>query len=362
MRTRQNIQQTAAAAILNLKNKNTAGRIILLAKQPGLTSFASLYTVKRAFKTSKVGHTGTLDSFAEGLLVVCTGSLTRLAGRITQFDKTYEAVIRFGEETDTLECTGSVVKTAPLPSKSDFEKAVSRFTGNIMQMPPAFSALHVGGARASDLVRQGKNIELSPRPVTVYESKILEIAEDSSGAVNAARVLFKVSKGTYIRSLARDIGAECKSAAYLAGLRRTQVGDFMLEDAAGFDALKSFTIESALENAERLKICAGSFEKRGDRKKDEDLAVLISEIQEKSLPMTENLALTCGFDCILLRQTAENSFKNGAKLSGRMFASPLDCIKNTYAAVFTEAKDFAGLIEKTSDGKLKYGFVEQSLL
>ena len=203
---------------------------------------------------------------------------------------------------------------------------------------------------------------MPPRPVTVYESKILEIAEDSSGAVNAARVLFKVSKGTYIRSLARDIGAECKSAAHLAGLRRTQVGGFMLEDAAGFGSLKSFTIESALENAERLKLCADVVEKRRDRKEDEDLTDLISEIQEKSLPMTENLALICGFDCVLLRQTAENSFKNGAKLSDRMFTSPLNYVKTGYAAVFTESKNFAGLIEKTSDGKLKYGFVEQSLL
>ena len=347
---------------MNEKNKNTAGRIILLAKQPGLTSFASLYAVKRAFKTSKVGHTGTLDSFAEGLLVVCTGSLTRLAGRITQFDKTYEAVIRFGEETDTLECTGSVVRTTPLPSKSDFEKAVSRFTGNIMQTPPAFSALHVDGARASDLVRQGKNIELPPRPVTVYESKILEIAEDATGAVNAARVLFKVSKGTYIRSLARDIGTECKSAAHLVGLRRTQVGEFRLEDAAGFDALKSFTIESALENSERLKIRAGNFEKRGAGKKDEVSADLISDIQEKALPMTENLAASCGFGCVLLRRESQNAFRNGAKLSGKMFASPLERTKAGYTAVFTETKNFAGLIETAPDGKLKYGFVEQEFL
>ena len=203
---------------------------------------------------------------------------------------------------------------------------------------------------------------MSPRPVTVYESKILEIAEDSSGAVNAARVMFKVSKGTYIRSLARDIGAECKSAAHLAGLRRTQVGDFMFEDAAGFGSLKSFTIESALENAERLKLCADVVEKRRDRKKDEDLADLISEIQEKSLPMTEKLALICGFGCILLRRESQNAFRNGAKLSDRMFTSPLNYVKTGYAAVFSEAKDFAGLIEKTSDGKLKYGFVEQSLL
>ena len=341
-----------------MNNKNTAGKIVLLAKQPGPTSFASLYAVKRALGTAKVGHTGTLDSFAEGLLVVCAGSLTRLASRITQFDKTYEAVIRFGEETDTLECTGDIVSSAPLPSKNDFEKALARFTGNIMQSPPAFSALHVDGARSSDLARQGMSVSLPPRPVTVYESKIIEILEDSSGAVRAARVLFSVSKGTYIRSLARDIGAECKSAAHLAGLRRTQVGGFMLEDAAGFGSLKSFTIESALENAERLKLCADVVEKRRDRKEDEDLTDLISEIQEKSLPMTETLAASCGFDCVLLRREAENAFKNGAKLSVKMFTSPLDRTKAGYTAVFTEAKNFAGLIEKTPDGKLKYGFVE----
>lgn len=334
----------------------------MLAKQPGLTSFASLYAVKRALGTTKVGHTGTLDSFAEGLLVVCAGSLTRLASRITQFDKTYEAVILFGEETDTLECTGNAIKSSPLPSKSDFEKALSRFTGNLMQSPPAFSALHVDGERSSDLARQGRSVALPPRPVTVYESKILELLEDSSGTVRAARVLFSVSKGTYIRSLARDIGAECKSAAHLAGLRRTQVGDFLLEDAAGFDALKSFTIESALENAERLKLCAGNFEKRGAGKKDEVSADLISEIQEKSLPMTENLAASCGFGCVLLRRESQNAFRNGAKLSGKMFASPLERTKAGYTAVFTETKNFAGLIETAPDGKLKYGFVEQEFL
>ncbi|MFC2329579.1 MAG: tRNA pseudouridine(55) synthase TruB [Treponema sp.] len=345
-----------------MNNKNSTGKIVLLAKQPGLTSFASLYAVKRALGTTKVGHTGTLDSFAEGLLVVCAGSLTRLASRITQFDKTYEAVILFGEETDTLECTGNAIKSSPLPSKSDFEKALSRFTGNLMQSPPAFSALHVDGERSSDLARQGRSVALPPRPVTVYESKILELLEDSSGTVRAARVLFSVSKGTYIRSLARDIAAECKSAAHLAGLRRTTVGDFHLEDAAGFGALKSFTIQSALENAESLKNAAQDFEKRGGEKKHADLGDLISEIQEKSLPMTENLALICGFGCVLLRRESQNAFRNGAKLSGKMFASPLERTKAGYTAVFTETKNFAGLIETAPDGKLKYGFVEQEFL
>jgi len=160
-----------------LRNKNTAGRIILLAKQSGLTSFASLYTVKRAFKTSKVGHTGTLDSFAEGLLVVCTGSLTRLAGRITQFDKTYEAVIRFGEETDTLECTGSVVKTAPLPSKSDFE--------NILLIIPTLEVQNKTVNNFIELKRQFEN------DITDLEEKIKIIDENSKVYMNH---IFKFNK------------------------------------------------------------------------------------------------------------------------------------------------------------------------
>ena len=105
-----------------------------------MTSFASLYDVKKALGTSKVGHTGTLDSFASGLLVVCAGRLTRLAARITEFGKTYTAAVRFGEETDTLEYTGKTIRAAPLPSAAALESAVLRFTGDIMQSPPAFSA------------------------------------------------------------------------------------------------------------------------------------------------------------------------------------------------------------------------------
>lgn len=221
--------------------------IVPFAKQTGLTSFSSLYTIKHALKTKKVGHTGTLDSFAEGLLVVCCGALTRLAGKITEFDKTYQAVIKFGAETDTLEYTGTVVKTAPLPTKEALERAISHFTGEIMQVPPAFSAIHIDGKRASDVARSGKEVAIPARKVTVYSSKILDLqfaGGDSSNAnaVDSALVEFTVSKGTYIRSLARDIGNFSSSAAHLTGLFRTKIGAFKIDEAAGADLLEPFTI------------------------------------------------------------------------------------------------------------------------
>ena len=217
--------------------------LVLLAKCPGRTSFSSLFSVKHALGTKKVGHTGTLDSFAEGLLVVCTGALTRIASRITAFDKEYEAVIAFGSETDTLDPYGAAVRTAPLPSKESFVDAFNAFKGELMQKPPAFSALHVDGKRASDLARKGIEVDVPERKINVFSSHIKEIQE-KDGLVEYAHVVFHVSKGTYIRSLARDIAGACGSAAHLIGLRRTKVGSFRLEDAAGYGLLEPFSIKT----------------------------------------------------------------------------------------------------------------------
>ncbi len=219
--------------------------LVLLAKCPGRTSFSSLFSVKHALGTKKVGHTGTLDSFAEGLLVVCTGALTRIASRITAFDKEYEAVIAFGSETDTLDPYGAAVRTAPLPSKESFVDAFNAFKGELMQKPPAFSALHVDGKRASDLARKGVEVDVPERKISVFSSHIKEIQE-KDGLVEYAHVVFHVSKGTYIRSLARDIAGACGSAAHLIGLRRTKVGSFRLEDAAGYGFLEPFSIKTVL--------------------------------------------------------------------------------------------------------------------
>lgn len=343
-------------------------RIVLLAKKPGLTSFSSLFTVKHAFNTSKVGHTGTLDSFAAGLLVVCVGSLTRLAGRITEFSKTYKAVIKFGEETDTLECTGNIVRRAALPTQKDLEMAVKKYTGKIMQQPPSFSAIHIDGKRASDLARSGKTAEIPFRPVQVFSAEIQEILLDSSLKNDEKRVLaccieFSVSKGTYIRSLARDIANECGSAGHLIGLLRTRVGNFRLEDAAGFSELEEFNIENAFISAEKTKkieqIAAENKKNNIHIKKSIDTAELELENQcvQKSVPMTKELAALCGFGCLTLDEGKSALFENGVKLQSNMFTTSPFEVNEKIAAVFTLSEDFKGLLEKNEYGYFSYSFV-----
>ncbi|ULQ61110.1 tRNA pseudouridine(55) synthase TruB [Brucepastera parasyntrophica] len=185
--------------------------IILFAKSAGKTSFSSLWQIKNALETKKVGHTGTLDSFADGLLVLLSGKMTRLAPYITACDKEYKALIEFGAETDTLDPDGKVIMEAPLPLFRTVRNILPSFTGNIMQKPPLFSAIHVDGERASDRIRKGEQIELPPRPVTVYSIEILEardpggnMAGDDSQLANLT-VRVRCSKGTYIRSLARTL-------------------------------------------------------------------------------------------------------------------------------------------------------------
>ena len=394
-------------------------KIVLFAKQPGKTSFSSLFTIKHALNTNKVGHTGTLDSFAQGLLVVCAGHLTRLAGKITEFDKSYKAVISFGKETDTLECTGKLIRTAPLPTKEAVKEAVKFFTGPYMQKPPAFSAIHVDGKRASDAVRSGQSVDIPARKITVFSSEIKEFLMEE-GFVKSVLVDFHVSKGTYIRSLARDIAERCGSAGYLSGLFRTKVGNFCVEDAAGFSLLEEFNIENVLaaenslrddvdvshvenhscdgenvsrvenslrdsENVSREENCSqtendlhaenfsctsetfspaknvtASKKSKPTRKpyvpSQEEIS-LQKEVLEKSVKMSEELARQCGFGVLHLVQGQENWFYNGGKLSSKMFTTSPFSITENMAAVFSEGEEFLGLLEKDTNGYFKYSFV-----
>ena len=324
--------------------------IVLLAKRPGITSFYSLNSVKKALGTGKVGHTGTLDSFAQGLLVVCTGRLTKLAGNITEFDKSYEAVIKFGEETDTLEYTGKIIRSAPLPNLDSLTAAINKYTGKIMQSPPAFSALHVNGKRASDLAREGKAVDLPPRPVTVFEAKITETKANASGLIEYCKINFSVSKGTYIRCLARDIGKECGSAAHLICLYRTKVGNFKIEDSAGYNNLNDFTIDSALSQMNRdfsnLKI---------------DDSALQEEILKKKCSFDPETAKLCGFSSVILRdEQAEKKFCNGLPLNSSICQSELKAFsQENILAVFSSAGQFKGLIELQQNNNIKYKFVIQ---
>ncbi len=289
-----------------------------------------------------MGHTGTLDSFAEGLLVVCVGPLTRLVSHITAFDKVYEAIIAFGTETDTLDPLGTIIKTAEKPKVWDFEKALQTFTGSLMQSPPSYSAIHVNGKRASDLARSGKDFSIPQRPITVYSATIIDMFLEND-LVSYAHVKFSVSKGTYVRCLARDIGYACGSVAHLIGLKRTQVGSFSLENAVGFDLLESFSISSVIKREYSDKTLPRDTEKE---------AVLEAEVIQKCISMTPLLARECGFNP--LNPDYISDFFNGKPLTPLFFLTEIPL--HGAVAVFTEKNQFAGLIEKTSK-RLQYVYV-----
>jgi tRNA pseudouridine55 synthase len=197
--------------------------LILLNKKTGVTSFDALRDIKRTLKTGKVGHTGTLDKFAQGLLIVLTGRALKLSRWFSHCDKKYEGKIHFGIETDTLDPEGEVRAEAALPSREKVEEAFYYFTGDIMQTPPAYSAIHVNGQRASSLAREGKTPEMKERPVTIYKLELL------SWDPPFADIFVHCSSGTYIRSLARDIALAAGSRAHLCELVRTQVAGFRLD-------------------------------------------------------------------------------------------------------------------------------------
>jgi len=203
--------------------------MILYNKKTGITSFDALKDIKRALGTGKVGHTGTLDKFASGLLIVLVGRALRLSKWFLNCDKKYRGKICFGSETDTLDPEGEVIAEAALPSCEDVKNVLSRFTGEILQEPPAYSAIHVNGQRASSLARNGAMPEMKKRPVTVYELELL------SWQPPYADIFVHCSSGTYIRSLARDIALGAGSRAHLKELTRTQVAGFTLEDVNACD-------------------------------------------------------------------------------------------------------------------------------
>jgi len=230
---------------LELKTKTPRSGLILLNKRPGVTSFEALGEIKRAIGSGKAGHTGTLDKFASGLLVVLTGRALKLSPWFSHCDKKYAAKICFGMETDTLDPEGEKTAQAPLPSREDVERALPQFTGEILQAPPAYSAIHINGERASALARKGQTPEMKKRPVTVYK---LELC---GWQPPYAEIFVHCSSGTYIRSLARDIALAAASRAYLCDLTRTQVAGFKLENACS-----DLRTESAVQPVTRQVIGA----------------------------------------------------------------------------------------------------------
>jgi len=219
---------------------------------PGSTQIVS--AVKRALRLGgypklKVGHGGTLDPLASGVLPVAIGEATKLAGRMLDSDKIYDFTIRFGEETDTLDAEGKVVATSDVrPTGADIETILPSFTGPIAQIPPAFSALKINGERAYDLARAGADVVLEPRRIIVHS---LNVAHGPGrDPIEEITLTAHVSKGTYIRSLARDIAHALGTVGHVTMLRRTKAGPFTLEPAISLDILeekaKARTLEELL--------------------------------------------------------------------------------------------------------------------
>ena len=360
--------------------------IIPFAKPSGITSFISLWQVKHALGTKKVGHTGTLDSFADGLLVLLSGKLTKLVPYITDFDKTYRVLFYFGKETDTLDPEGAVIAEKPLPVYADFIAAIRQLTGTIEQVPPVYSAVKQAGERLSDRIRRGEAVTVPPRTVTIYSIDIEEIfyapEADTAGPENpwpdtgvesleadtgamypgtdmsmahpeadaaalstdqkvsgaekseegalqkvlGAVLCVRCSKGTYIRSLVRDIAHCCGSAAYAYALRRTAVGPFTLEQAASFSALSPFGSAAA-------------------DSKPVSYSVTEEEINRAALSLNEEIARAMHFQIAALQEKYYPAFMNGKPISGHWFTGTQPLSNGGTIAVFYGGC-CAGLITK----------------
>lgn len=216
--------------------------ILLIDKSASWTSHDVVAKVRNSLKKEagqkvKVGHIGTLDPFATGLLVLVTGSYTKKAQEFSKLDKTYEAEMILGKNSTTGDVEGEITEISiNEPTKDQLEAVFSRFKGKIMQTPHKYSAKKIGGQKAYVLARQGKEVELDPVQVTIHS---LEITDYSYPKV---KFTASVSSGTYIRSLAEDIGAELGTGAYLSALRRTSVGEYQVADAKKLEDLEKDSI------------------------------------------------------------------------------------------------------------------------
>jgi tRNA pseudouridine55 synthase len=206
--------------------------VLLVDKSAGFTSHDAIARARRVLGVRRIGHMGTLDPFATGLLVLLVGRVTRLASYIQGEPKVYDATIRFGESTDTDDLTGRVTAAAPAPSATAVEASLPRLTGTFEQMPPAFSAKQIDGVRAYDAARRGTPLELRPSIVTVHGWTVR-----GWRSATELDVTVTCGGGTYIRALARDLGTLAGSVAHLSALRRTRSGPFSVDDAVPVDAL-----------------------------------------------------------------------------------------------------------------------------
>ena len=218
--------------------------ILAFDKPAGMTSHDVVSRVRQALRQRRVGHAGTLDPMATGLLAVLVGSATRLARFVEAGAKEYEARIVFGAETDTGDAEGAVIATAPVPYElADpvyAARAVAALVGEHDQMPPAYSAIKIGGRKAYEMARKGETPRLTARPITIYEALLTGV---QTGAAVSWDTTLTVSRGTYVRSIARDVGRACGTVAHLGALRRTRIGALRVDGALTLDTLLELSPE-----------------------------------------------------------------------------------------------------------------------
>ena len=219
--------------------------IVNVMKPAGMTSHDVVAKLRRVYHTKKVGHTGTLDPDAIGVLPICVGQATRLVEYFTEKDKTYKVMMKFGNETTTQDSSGEVTITTELPtlSKTEFCAVTEQFIGEIQQVPPMYSAIKKDGQPLYKLAREGVEVEIAPRPVMIYGIKVLMYNKES------AMLEVHCGKGTYIRTLCQDLARACGSSAHMTYLMRLSSGDFTIADAVPLARLEqSDTPEQFLQD------------------------------------------------------------------------------------------------------------------
>ncbi|MBE0434888.1 MAG: tRNA pseudouridine(55) synthase TruB [Methylomicrobium sp.] len=258
------------------KNGRDIHGILLLDKRLGVSSNRALQEVKHLFNANKAGHTGSLDPLASGLLPVCFGEATKVSGFMLDDDKRYQVVVRLGVVTDTGDAEGQVLKTRPVPPLSDDEilACLENFTGDIEQVPPMYSALKLNGKKLYELARQGKSVERKARPITIYKINLLKYQEP------LLTLDVWCSKGTYIRTLAEDIGERLGCGGTVIELRRLASGRFVIDEAKSIEQLQEMS-----EN-ERMNCLIPV-----DKPIDSIPAVDLSEEQANSIKQGQSLTL-----------------------------------------------------------------------
>jgi tRNA pseudouridine55 synthase len=223
--------------------------VLNINKPKGYTSHDVVNKVRRIAGMKKVGHTGTLDPMAEGVLPVCLGKATRIAEYLTGEDKEYIAEVTLGAETDTLDSEGNIIKECPVPElgQEDLQNVFAGFVGEILQIPPLFSAIKKDGKPLYKYAREGKTIDIPSRKVEIKYIELISWEKKE----NRFQIKVGCSKGTYIRSLARDLGSELGTCAHLTSLKRTKSGSFLIESSVSFEDLERDGVEKYIVDTDR---------------------------------------------------------------------------------------------------------------